>query len=174
MTRNALVDAVTPRIAVRHCVLRIRRLFTDGSAAGEFDFAARIDGEDFDEDLFTFLEDIGHIVHVSFGEFGNMNHAVGSREDLDECAEVHDFLDCAEIDVTGLCFANDVVDHLKGLVNGHSVVGSDRHGTIIIDVDLRAGDSTDILNIFATGTDDFTNLILFYFDRFNARGIFAL
>ena len=56
--------------SIKNIILFIRRFFADGSFAGQFDFAARIDGEYFDEDLFAFLEDVGDVLDAALGEFG--------------------------------------------------------------------------------------------------------
>ena len=150
-------------------------LFADGSAARKLDLAGmRVNGEYLDDDLLTFLEDVGDIVDVTIGQLGDVAKTFGAFEDFDECTEIHDLGNGSQIDFAGFGFANDAVDHFEGLVDGHTLIGSDRDGTIVLDIDLSTGNCADILDRLAAGTNDFADLAGIDLEGFDSRSIFAL
>lgn len=148
-------------------------MFADGGASGQFNFSARIDSEDFNENLFAFFEDIGDVIDVSVGEFGDMDHAVGAGEDFDESAEVHNFFDGTEVDVPDFSLAGDTVDHVDSFLQADAVVCGDLDGAVVLDIDLCAGGSADVSDRFSACADDFANFFGFNPDGFDLRREFA-
>ena len=97
-----------------------------------------------------------------------MQQAVGSGEELDEGAEIHQPHDLAQVRLAYLGYGCDFADDLHGLAGGSFVGGSDVDCAIVGHIDLDAGLLDDAANHLAAWPDDVTNLI-----RRNVHGVNA-
>ena len=83
-----------------------------------------------------------------------------ARQDLDECAEVHEPLDCSLIDLAYFGLLDDGLDHLESCLCAGCVLSVDRHGSVVIDVDFGSGCLGNSLDCLSACSDDCTDLVL--------------
>src|SRR5712691_7983879 len=112
--------------------------FANERFAGEADLVA-LDGEHLNEDLVAELQLIANVADAMFGDFADMQEAVGAGEKLDEGAELREANDFAEIGLADFGAGGDVANHLQGRVSAGSAGGEDVHGAVFEDVDFDAG-----------------------------------
>ncbi len=89
-----------------------------------------------------------------------MAEAFLARENLDECAEVHDSLDSSLIDLTYLRLLDDGLDHFQSGLCAGCVLSVDCHGSVVIDIDLGTCCLGNALDGLSSCSDDSTDLIL--------------
>src|ERR1700719_2941021 len=100
-----------------------------------------------------------------------MNETVFSWQHFNKCAEFFDRNHPSMIALTDFDFLghsrNDLFRPVQAIATGRI----DVNGSIIIDINLRAGFSYDAFDRLAAGTDEQTDLIRMNLNRFNARRV---
>ena len=92
-------------------------------------------------------------------ELGDVDHAVLAGSELHECADGQDADDLAVIQLADLGNEADVVDHLLGHIAGGCVGRSNVDRAVVVNVDLRAGLSNNLLDHGAALADDLADLV---------------
>src|SRR5206468_3439669 len=82
---------------IPNCLSLYRRLLLKQRLAAQSNFSGRIDVDHFDQELFSFLQLVPHVLHAMVRDFRDVQQAVGARHDLDKGAEVGDALDLAQV-----------------------------------------------------------------------------
>src|SRR5579859_1952568 len=133
--------------------------FLDESLAREADLVA-LDRQDFYEDLVAEFQLVANVADAVFGDFADVQEAVGAGEELDECAKLRQANDFAKIGFADFGGGGDVADHLQGRIAAGAAGGEDMHGTVFEDVDLDARSFDDGPDFLATWADEVTDLVL--------------
>ena len=120
--------------------------------------------DDFDKDYVADVDDVGHFVDAFFAEFGDVYHSVLAGSEIDAGAELtlvvlHNLDYLAFVNITHFDVADYVLDDSAGLANGFEVVGSDKDGAFVVDVNLDAGLFDNLVYGLAAAADDVANLI---------------
>src|SRR6266852_6258069 len=144
--------------------------FADERFAGETDLVA-LDGENFHENLVAELQLIANVADAMFGDFADVQEAIGAGEKLDEGAELREANDFAKIGLADFGAGGDVADHLQGRVAAGSAGGEDVHGAVFEDVDLDAGGFDDGSDLLAARPDEVADLVLRDFQLEEARSV---
>src|SRR5229473_7757381 len=144
--------------------------FADERFAGETDLVA-LDGENFHENLVAELQLIANVADAMFGDFADVQEAVGAGEKLDEGAELREANDFAKIGLADFGAGGDVADHLQGRIAAGSAGGKDVHGAVFEDVNFDAGGFDDGPDLFAAGTDEVADLVLGNLQLEQARSV---
>src|SRR5579884_802452 len=121
--------------------------------------AIAFDGEHLDQDLVAFFEFVANVLDAMFGDFADVQQAIGAGEDLDEGAEIGQAHHFAEIRFADLGGGGEVADHLQRLGCRFFVIRGDIDAAGIFDVDLDAGGLNDAANYLATGPNHVADLI---------------
>src|SRR5579859_247540 len=144
--------------------------FLDESLAREADLVA-LDRQDFYEDLVAEFQLITNVADAVFGDFADVEEAVGAGEELDECAKLRQANDFAEIGFADFGGGGDVADHLQGRIAAGAAGGEDMHGTVFEDIDFDAGGLDNGLDFLAARTDEVADLVLRNLQLEEARGV---
>src|SRR6266851_2708580 len=144
--------------------------FADERFAGETDLVA-LDGENFHENLVAELQLIANVADAMFGDFADVQEAVGAGEKLDEGAELREANDFAEIRFADFGAGGDVADHLQGRIAAGSAGGEDVHRAVLEDVDFDAGGFDDGADLLAARPDEVADFVLRDFQLEEARGV---
>ena len=88
-----------------------------------------------------------------------MNQTVLTGSDLNKCAEVHKANYLALVDSTDLRIVCDSIDDLDSLLSTIVINARYEYITLIVDVDLYAAVSGDLLDNLSALTDNFTDLV---------------
>src|SRR6266851_296721 len=144
--------------------------FADERFAGETDLVA-LDGENLDEDLVAELQLIANVADAMFGDFADVQEAVGAGEKLDESAEFREANHFAEIGLADFGAGSDIADHLQGGVAAGSTGGEDVDRAVFEDVDLDAGGLDDGANFLAAWPDEVADFVLRDFQLEETRGV---
>ena len=94
-----------------------------------------------------------------FGDFADVQQAVGAGEDLDERAEIDQPHHFAQIGLAHFGGGREIGDDLQRLVGRASIGRSHVNGAIVLHVDLDAGLLDDAANHLAAWSDDVADLI---------------
>src|ERR1700722_17900367 len=84
--------------------------FLQQRLAAQANLSGRVDVDDLDQDLFAFLQLVAHVLHAVIGDLRDVQQPIGPRHDLDECAEVGDSLDLAEVGLVDLGRGRQLLD----------------------------------------------------------------
>ena len=95
----------------------------------------------------------------------DVHQSIGSRQDLDKRAEVHDLPNRTHVDLPNLDFFGNPTDHFFGLLGRGSVNRRDRDGSAVVDIDLDPAIRNNGADRFAARTDDLTDLVLLHLHR---------
>src|SRR6267143_2279754 len=106
-----------------------------------------------------------------FGNFADVQEAIGAGEKLDESAKLREANDFAEIGLADFCAGGDVADHLQGRIAAGSAGGKDVHGAVLQNVNFDAGGFDDGPDLFAAGTDEVADLVLGNLQLEEARSV---
>src|SRR6185437_3029163 len=87
--------------------------------------AVAFDGEHFHQDLIAFLQLVANIFNAMLCDFADVQQTFGSRDDFDECSEISQTRDFAEIGLPYFGGRGQVANDLNGLVSRRFVVRSD-------------------------------------------------
>ena len=112
-------------------------LFQDGLAR-QLD-AVAFDSQHLHQDLVAFFQFVANVVNAVLGDFADVQQAVGSGNDLDECAEISQPRDLAQIGLAYLGRRRDVADHLQRLGRRHLIARRNVDLAAVFDIDLDAG-----------------------------------
>src|SRR5206468_3990108 len=102
--------------------------------AGEANLIA-LDGEHFNENLVAELEFVANVADAVFGDFADVQEAVGAGEKFDESAELREANDFAKIGLADFSAGGDIADHSESSIAAGSAGGEDVHGAVFEDVD---------------------------------------
>ena len=87
-------------------------LLLENGLAGEPDTVA-FNGKHLDQHLIAFFEFIANVANAMLGHFANVQQAVGTREYLDESAEIRQTNDLAKISLANFWSGREIADHLQ-------------------------------------------------------------
>src|SRR5438876_3684473 len=96
--------------------------FADQGLAREANLVA-LDGKNLDENLVAELQLVANVADAMLGDFADVQEAVGAGEKFDECAELRQANDFAEIGLADFGAGGDVANHLQGRVSAGSAGG---------------------------------------------------
>ena len=134
-------------------------VLVEGIGVGQVEAAEAVDLKKLHLDLVALMDDIGHLLDAVLGEPRDMAETFLAGEDLDKGAEVHDSLDDAVIDPPDLGILGDAENGVLGVIGRLLVLAVDRHGTVVIDVDLDAVGLAESLDILSARPDDRADLV---------------
>src|SRR5229473_5149785 len=144
--------------AASGCLLLLLAGFLDEGFARKADFVA-LDRENLYQDLVAELQLVADVADAMFGDFADVQEAIGAREKLDEGAEFREAHDFAEVRLADFGAGGDVADHLQSRVAAGSTRGEDVHGAVFEDVDLDAGGLDNGSDLLAARTDEVADLV---------------
>src|SRR5579872_1258426 len=144
--------------------------FLDEGFAAEADFVA-LDGENFYEDLVAEFQLVANVADAVFGDFADVQKAVGAWEELDERAELRETNYFAEIGFADFGGSGDVANHLQGRIAAGAAGREDVHGAVFEDVDFDACGFDDRLDLLAAWTDEVADLVLRNLQLEEARSV---
>ena len=156
----AAFAAIRRRSAAHLCALLFQDRFAREANAIAFN------GQHFHQHLIAFFQLVANIFNAMLGDFADVEQAFGAGNDFDECAEIRQPRDFAEIGLPYFGGCRQVADDLQSLVGRSFVVRSDIDFAGVFDVDLHASLLDDGANHFAAGPNHVANLI----DR-NLQGV---
>src|SRR5512140_1367832 len=162
----AVPPAIPARVALLLVpVLSLRRARGLGEPAlllellvGETDLPVPVHLEDADGDVVVLLEAVGDVDPV-LRDLGNVEQAVGAREDFHECAEIHDLAHSSLVDLPNLGALRDPLDDGDGRPRRIGVHRGDLHGAVVVDVDLHARLLLDPADDLSSRADDLPDLV---------------
>src|SRR5579859_77919 len=132
--------------------------FLDEGFAREANFVA-LDGKHLDHDLIAEFQFVAHVADAVFGDFADVEQAIGAGKEFDESAEFGEANDFAEVRFAHFGAGSDVADHLQGGIAAGTAGGEDVHGAVFVDVDLDAGLLDDGFDFLAARTDEVADFI---------------
>src|SRR5580704_7234533 len=106
-----------------------------------------------------------------FGDFADVQEAVGAGEEFDESAELREANDFAQVGFADFCGSGDVADHLQGRIAASAAGREDVHGAVFENVNLDAGGFDDGFDFLAARTDEVADLILRNLQLEEARSV---
>ncbi len=130
----------------------------DERLAAELD-AIAFDGKNLNHHLIAFAQFVLHFLDAMLSDLGDVQQPVGAGEKLDECAELGETNDFAEIDLADFRNGSDVADDLERLLESLGVAGGNADLAGIVDVDLGAGLLDDAADGRATLADQIADLV---------------
>ena len=101
-------------------------------------------------------------------DFGDVEEAVGAREDFNEGAELSQANDLAKICSAYFRHCGDVRDHLNGAGEAVGVARCHVDAACVVDIDLDASGVDDAANDLAAGSDEVADLVGGDLDGVNA------
>ena len=135
-------------------ILHVNQLFD-----AQLDTAAIINVQYHNLDLLTNLQVIIHIVHTLFSNLGDVNQAILTRQDVNECTEFHDTGNSTFVDLANFCFSSDAVNLVVSNLAGIFVFAIDLNNTIVSNIDGAASLFTQTTNSGTTLTNNITDLV---------------
>ena len=133
--------------------------FLQSVLAAEVCTALLVEAHELDPSVIAQVQNVLDLLNAAVLQLGDVNHAVVTGSNLNECADGQDADDLAVVQLANLGDEADVVDHLLGSVSSSGVDSGDEDGAIVLDVNLGAGVSADLLNGLAAGTDNLADLV---------------
>src|SRR5579862_5032486 len=106
-----------------------------------------------------------------FGNFADVQQAVGAGEDFDKRAEIRQANDFAEVGLADFGFRQQIANHLKSLVGGRFIGRGDFDATVILNVNLYAGLFDDAANDLSAGSDQLTDARRIDLHRIDVRSV---
>src|SRR5271154_7180372 len=106
-----------------------------------------------------------------FGDFADVQEAVGAGEKLDEGAELREANDFAEIGFADFGGSGDVANHLQSRIAAGAAGGEDVDRTVFEDVDFDASGFDDGLDLLAARPDKVADLVLRNLQLEEARSV---
>lgn len=140
--------------------------------AGEVDSALLVDLGDLDDHLVADRDHVLDLLDPSHIQLGDVDKSFFARCKLDECAEVHQTGDLAFIDRADLGIVDDRLDDRDGAADTVRAGGGDDHCPIIVNVDLDAAVSRNLLDHLAAGPNHLTDFVRMDPDRLHLGRIF--
>ena len=120
-------------------------LVAEPSAAGHFYAASFVHSEALGSDDVAFFDDVFDVLGGAFGEFGNVDESIFTREHFHEGAELGDGNDLAGVNLAHFDFLEHAVDHRFRAVEAFLLGSVNVHGAVVLNVDLGAGLGLDAL-----------------------------
>src|SRR5580704_14514048 len=115
---STAVAAFRSRFASAH----LGALFLQDGLARQLDTVA-VNRQHLHQHLVAFFQLIANIIDAMFGNFTDVQQAIGTGDDLDKCAEIRQPRDFAEIGLPYFGSRSDVADHLQGLCRRSLIAG---------------------------------------------------
>src|SRR5271156_5456211 len=106
-----------------------------------------------------------------FGDFADVQKAVGAGEKFNECAELREANDFAEIGLADFGRSGDVANHLQSRIAARAARRENVNGAVFKNVNLDAGGFDDGLDLFAAWTDKVADLVLRNLQLEEARSV---
>ena len=106
-----------------------------------------------------------------FGDFADVQEAVGAGEEFDESAEFREANDFAKIGFADFGGSGDVANHLQSRIAAGAAGGEDVDRAVFEDVDFDAGGFDDGLDLLAARTDEVADLVLRNLQLEEARSV---
>src|SRR5580704_789932 len=106
-----------------------------------------------------------------FGDFADVQEAVGAGEEFDEGAEFRKTNDFAEVGLADFGGGGDVANHLQGRIAAGAAGRENVDRAVFEDVDFDACGFDDGLDLLAAWTDEVADLVLRNLQLEEARGI---
>src|SRR5690349_7907337 len=111
--RAAVVTALA--VAVAEVILRLLfaalgALVLEHGLARQANLTRRVNVDDLDQQLLTFVQLVAHVADAVVGNLGNVQQAVGARQDFDERAEVGEPLHSAQVSLVEFGHRRDPFD----------------------------------------------------------------
>src|SRR3954468_5254049 len=128
--------------------------FLERGFPAQFHAALVVDADAFHPDHFADLGDVLGPVDAEIRELGNVNETVLAREHFDECAELFDRNDATVIGLADFDLTRHAADDFLRARHALGAGRVDVNGTVVIDINLRAGLGDDALDGFAAGPDE--------------------
>ena len=141
----------------------------EGLFSTESDLTLPVDFEDFDHNFITLFKHVRDPPDALRSKLGNVNQAIGARENLDEGAEIDDLAHSAFVYFSNLGLGCDALYHFNGFLRSSLIARGNRYGTIIFNVHFNTGGFDNPADDFAARTDYFANLIGFNSDGDDSR-----
>src|ERR1035437_3849274 len=113
LKNNAAVQGDRPALVL--ALVELFPLFAEHGPAAELDLVA-FQSQNFDQNLVAFLKLIADIAYAILGDFADVQQPVGSGENLDERAEIHQPDHRTQVRLPHLGRRGQVRDDLDGLV----------------------------------------------------------
>src|SRR5580700_2892343 len=152
------------------CLLLFLAGFLDEGFARESNFVA-LDGKNLDEDLVAELQLVANVADAMFGDFADVQEAVGAGEEFDEGTELRKAYHFAKIGFADFGGSGDIANHLQGRIAASAAGREDVYCTVFEDVDFDAGGFDDGLDLLAARTDQVTDLVLRNLQLEEARSV---
>ena len=120
----------------------------------KFHAAFVVDADAFHPDHLADFRDVFRSFDAEIRQLGNVHEAVFAREDFDEGAEFFDRNNFAVIGLADFDLARHAADDFLRARHRFGIVRVDVYGTVVFDVNLRAGFSDDAFDRLAAGSDE--------------------
>src|SRR5215813_7459676 len=139
-------------------LLLLLSLITEHGFARELDLIS-FQADDLDHNLIAFLEYIPHVANAALIDLRDVKQTIGSRKNLDGCAEIGNTHDLSPIRLSDFRSGGQVRDDLDRLLGRRTVSRRDVHAAIIGDVDLYTRLFDDRADHFSAGSDHIADLV---------------
>src|SRR5580704_13132957 len=106
-----------------------------------------------------------------FGDFADVQEAVGAGEEFDEGAEFRKTNDFAEVGLADFGGGGDVANHLQGRIAAGAAGRENVDRAVFEDVDFDASGFDDGLDLLAAWTDEVADLVLRNLQLEEARSV---
>src|ERR1700722_7536377 len=142
----------------RSAATHLRALFFQDRLARQTDTVA-FHCENFHQHLVAFFQLVANIGNSMLRHFADVQQAVGSRNNLDERAEIREARDFPEISLPYFRGRRQVADNLQRLRRGRLIARRDFDQAGIFHIDLDSGLFHDAANHLSARPDQIANLI---------------
>ena len=115
---------------------------------------------------------VAYILNAVFGDFADVQQAIGAGEDLDKSAEIGEANDFPKIGFSHFGRGRNVADDLQGLTHRRFIARSDVDLAGVLNVDLHTGLLNDSADHLASRADQVANLVYGNLQRVDARSKF--
>ena len=148
-------------------------LVSEVGAAGHFHAAFFVHSEALGGDDVAFFDDVADVLGAAFGQLGDVDESVFTKEHFHEGAELGDGNHLAGVNLAHFDFLEHAVDHRLGAIEAFLLGSVDVYGAVVLDVDLGAGLGLDAFDVLAAWPNELADAICWDFDGNNARCVRA-
>src|SRR5215472_127091 len=161
---------LTSRGRSRSSATHLGSLLFQDSFAGEAN-AIALDREHLHQHLIAFFQFVADVFDAMFGDFADVQQAFGAGNDFDECPEVRQTRDFAEVSFADFGGCGEVANDLQRLVGRSFVVRCYVDLPGVLDIDLHSRLLDDGADHLATGSNHVANLVDRNLQGVNARRV---
>jgi len=126
---------------------------------GEVHSALLVNAEELDLDNVAFADNVLNLLNAEVFELGDVNHTFLTGSKFNESSDRNDLCNLTLVDSADLGLEYDALDDLLSSESAVAVDRGDEYATVVLDIDLSAGISDDLLNNLTARTDNFSDLI---------------